>query len=107
MTQHSLFEESAHARRTDPETSHEAAASVKHLRESQRAVLSMFSPYAFGLTDEELIVKYRTTGTRPLQSDSGIRTRRSELVHKGWLYDSGDRALTVSGRRTIVWRRTI
>lgn len=102
--------EKAHARTTDPVTSHEAAGSVKHLRVSQEAVLSAFpSSPLLGMTDQELVSKYghlTGEGHVPLQSESGVRTRRSELVKKGRLVDSGDRRLTVSGRKSIVWRRT-
>lgn len=100
----------AHARRTDPTTSHEAARSVRELRYSQSDVLALFEIHsgfdstALRLTDEAMISRARQRGI--LQSDSGLRTRRSELVTAGLLRDSGARALTRSGRRSILWERT-
>lgn len=79
----------AHARATDPQTSHDAAlAATIGLSEKQRAVhdcLLEFGP----MTDVELIVRYHRlsgeSGARPswpIQSDSGIRTRRHELTER-------------------------
>lgn len=98
----------AHARRTDPETSHEAAASVENITERQAAVLRLseeLDPY----TLEELVHEYRdpTSGSRgherPAQSESGIRTRHRELVDRDLVVDTGDRRTTRSGRQAIVW----
>ena len=102
--------ERAHARSTDPVTSHEAAASLESdaIRASQQAVYECFRHYG-PMYDEEFIQKYgwaaRTHGW-PEQSPSGLRTRRSELVtrHRK-LEDSGRRVLPPGKtRRTIVWQ---
>ena len=41
------------------------------------------------------------------RSASGIRTRRSELVHAGYVRDSGHRATLPTGRKAIVWEITL
>ena len=92
------------ARNTDPETSHEAAASVKHVRDSQRAVLAVLRATE-GLTDIEIAQRYiRLSKNLPKQSPSGLRTRRKELVERGLVEDSGDKRKLPSGRNAIVWR---
>jgi hypothetical protein len=95
------------ARATDPETSHEAAASVQHITAKQRAVLDILTTYG-PLTDEE-IRNYHRAKKYPYQSDSGLRTRRHELVELGKVCAVMDgtkpfKRQTVSGRATIVWR---
>lgn len=99
-TQPTLFE--AHARRTDPPTSHEAASSVQRIRESQADVLTVIRKYG-PIADEELLVRYRAEHL-PWQSDSGIRTRRSELVSLGVIVDSGIKGRTASHRKTVLWK---
>jgi hypothetical protein len=72
------------ARRTDPATSHEAAASIKGLTEKQRAVYTVLSDYG-PMTDEQLAEQYeklRWPAAFPLQSPSGLRTRRRELADR-------------------------
>lgn len=93
----------AHARRSDPHTSHDAAKSLARgtLRASQAAVLSHF--HRFGLmTDTDLVNVY--VGVP--QSRSGLRTRRCELVDRGLIEDTGVRKRLPTGRRAIVWRAT-
>lgn len=94
-----LPEPRAHARNTDPVTSHEAADSVRKIRESQAAVLRTFERQDY-LTDVELVRIYHE---HP-QSVSGLRTRRRELVDLGRIEDSGLKTRLPSGRRAIVWR---
>lgn len=94
-------EPAAHARHTDPATSHEAAASVTELTEKQRVVLDLFEQHG-PMADHELLRIYRI-GTLPPQSDSGLRTRRSELVAAGKLVQSGPDATTPTGRRALRW----
>lgn len=99
-----LDEPRAHARRSDPSTSHAAAASLEpdELRESQLAVLRVFQITGGRLHDDQMIAAYSELGMKP-QSVSGLRTRRSELVDRGLVRDSGDRVRLVSGRLSIVW----
>lgn len=105
MTDHeqpSLFE--AHARRTDPDTSHAAARSVTGIRPSQVAVLKVLRQRLAGRgTDEQIAEAYANCSGVPLQSPSGLRTRRHELVERGLLADSGDRIRLRTGRMAIVW----
>lgn len=99
-------DQAAHARRTDPITSHEAAASIKseELRRSQLAVLAMFQRFG-PMHDVALVERYESNALGlAKQSPSGIRTRRSELVVQGVLEDSGQKVVLESGRRAIVWR---
>lgn len=94
-----------HARLTDPETSHEAAQSVKNLTATKRTILWLFGKFKY-LTDETLQAHYRRlimTGDAPRASESGIRSRRAELVKAGYLFDSGQRKPMESGRNAIVW----
>lgn len=95
----------AHARRTDPQTSHDAATSLGDLRESQRSVLYVLRKFGPS-TDERLVENYQAgaaLGRVPRQSESGIRTRRKELTEAGLVRDSGDRAILRSGRSAIIW----
>ena len=87
------------ARRTDVWSSHEAAASVTRIRESQQAVLELLKLLGPS-TDEQIGAAY---WDGPKQSPSGLRTRRSELVELGKVRDSGQRRRLKSGRRAIVW----
>jgi hypothetical protein len=88
------------ARNTDPQTSHDAADSVTHLTETQAYVLRVLRRPR---TDPQLIEAYRKLKRAPLASESGIRTRRAELVEKGLVQDTGQRDLTPYGRQSIVW----
>jgi hypothetical protein len=54
-------------------------------------------------TDPELIEAYRNLKKAPPASESGIRTRRAELVDKGFVVDTGTRSVTPFGRKAIVW----
>lgn len=100
----------AHARTSDPVTSHAAAAWLDEdtLRESQRAVLGAFGVRA-QMTDTDLIRFYLQDRMRrgwPSQSTSGLRTRRRELVDGKLLRDSGRKVVLESGRKSIVWEKT-
>lgn len=93
------------ARNTDPETSHEAAASVSQITETHERILRIFSD-CYELTDEHLATEWLTYGTHlgwPPISPSGLRSRRAELVARGKLRDSGRRSITRSNRSTIIW----
>ena len=110
MTQPGLFDDDdpviAHARRTDPITSHEAAQSLpsEKIRRSQEAVLTFLRKRG-AMTDTQLTEDYPVwCGHRyPKQSSSGLRTRRDELVKRGLVVDSGRMEILPTGRRAIVW----
>lgn len=91
----------AYARHGDPETSHQAAASVRDLRATQWVVLSILRRFG-PCSDEQIADHAATEGV--MQSPSGMRTRRRELVDLGFVIDSGERTRTEAGRNTIVWR---
>lgn len=97
----------AHARNTDPHTSHAAASSVTNLRRSQKAVYDCLFIYG-PMHDRELLKVYSRetrSGLRnwPFLSESGLRTRRSELVDQGWVRDTGRTATLDSGRQATIW----
>jgi len=94
----------AYARTTDPITSHEAADSVENITETQETILSLLRT---PMCDLELIMAYRLAneiGKAPYASESGIRSRRAELVHKNLVDHTGEFRLSPSGRRMMVWR---
>lgn len=97
-----------YARLTDPTTSHDAAASVENVTATQKFILTLFS--IMPLTDEDLVHIYQQQIRMgaderdvPRASESGIRSRRAELVKKGLIVDSGLRQRLTSGRNAIVW----
>lgn len=88
----------AMARETDPVTSHQAAASV-YVRESQVKVYALLT--LGSATDGELFE--RAINADVLISESGLRTRRKEMVDLGYVRDSGRKVVLDSGRRSIIW----
>ncbi len=94
------MEPPAHARWSHPETSHAAARSVRNIRASQRAILALFHKYG-SMTLEELACRAKSADL-PM-SESGVRTRCSELVRLGELRDTGSSKPSRSRRRCIVW----
>jgi len=95
----------AHARMTDPSTSHLAAASVKNETLTKRVILNILNDQ--GMTDEELVQMYNFMSSRidtiPRASDSGIRSRRAELTRDFKVFAVGYKK-TKSGRKAIVWQ---
>lgn len=92
----------AKARVTDPVTSHEAAESVDRITETQEFILrALRRPRP----DVELVEAYRNYKSAPRASESGIRSRRAELVDRGLVVDTGRRVRLDSGRYAIVWGR--
>ena len=92
------------ARPDDPETSHQAAASVKNLRASHLRVLQLFRRYG-PMTDEQLYKIARSNDENWLISPSGLRSRRAELTppRGSGIRDSGREIAIESGRGAIVW----
>lgn len=93
-----MTEPIAHARLTDPDTSHDAAGTVK-VRRSQLEVYGLLSMGPG--TDSDVYDRAVLNGIRI--SASGCRTRRAELVRMGYVRDTGVRVFLLSGRRSIVW----
>ena len=91
------------ARTTDPKTSHDAAESVQDVTATQDYVLRALRKPR---TDVELLEAYRNFKRAPRASESGLRTRRSELVRQGLVRDSGRRVVLESGRAAIVWEKS-
>jgi hypothetical protein len=110
-SQLSIFDQgnSAVARRSDPETSHEAAASVKNIRESHAFVKMLFRKHG-PMTDEQAWKIYSRdylhhVSGAPVMSPSGLRSRRAELTPprgKG-IRDTGLKSKTTSNRNAVVW----
>lgn len=91
------------ARTTDPETSHEAAQSVTNITPLKQEILQrLMTP----MTDADLIEVIRT-GSRLLVTESGVRSRRAELVQAGLVKDTGARVKLATGRSAIVWTTNI
>lgn len=113
------------ARHSDPDTSHDAAESVKeytisgvrewwlqHLKPYRDSIMMQTRLWSSDVeyvgwhcTDEGAWSKYQKVGPIPC-SASGFRTRRAELVHMGLVEDSGDRIPLTTGRKAIAWRIT-
>jgi hypothetical protein len=91
----------AKARNTDPATSHQAAKSVRNVTETQAFILRIIEERP--RTDGDLIDAYRSMKGAPVASESGIRSRRAELVSKGMIGDTNIRKVLPSGRMSIVW----
>lgn len=90
-----------HARTTDPQTSHDAAESVTNISPLKQVITELLET---PMTDPELFVKIRYRYSMPV-TESGVRSRRAELVRAGQLKDTGARKQLASGRLAIVWGR--
>lgn len=93
------------ARNSDPETSHEAAKSVRNVGPIHEAILYVLRIHP-ELTDEQLVGWYKAdlaAGWLPKASDSSIRSRRKELAVLGRVVEVGLRRLS-SGRNGRVWK---
>jgi hypothetical protein len=92
-----------HARTTDPITSHLAADSISNgeVSKTQKLIISLLvnGPRA----DFEIVQMFQDLYPA-IASDSGIRTRRAELVSKGVVVDTGFKVkMPHSNRLAIVW----
>lgn len=95
----------AHARNTDPETSHQAAKSVSvaSVTDTQKAILKLLKLRA--MNDEQIFDAFfqgAENGRWKHASMSGVRSRRSELERLGLVKDVG-LTKTRFGRAAIVW----
>ena len=94
----------AFARKTDPQTSHEAADSVIEVTDTQYKIWSLLRK---PMTDRDLVAEFNewvAAGFADMASESGIRTRRSELVAAGKVVDTGRREVLPTKRKAIVWQ---
>jgi hypothetical protein len=92
------------ARTTDPQTSHDAAASVNNLSQTKQWIIGALTLKS--MSDEKLFEyhnAYDRMGDAIYVSPSGLRSRRAELVAAGLVIDSGERTKMRSGRQAIVW----
>lgn len=87
----------AHARTTDPDTSHTAAQLV-NVTAQARQVLAVYVDQGDGLTADEA---YRLAGL-----DALARQRCSDLLRRGYLERTGERRRTRQGRPAHVCRIT-
>ncbi|MDP9201176.1 MAG: hypothetical protein M3P26_04495 [Gemmatimonadota bacterium] len=102
----------ARARSSDPDTSHEAAASIDGITKRQDAIVRIFK--SFGPMCDEKLLRIYDRFMRdqphlfPLQSPSGIRSRRAELAdpekfQPPRIVFSGRKEKNANGRSTRVW----
>lgn len=88
------------ARTTDRDTSHDAAASVIKISEKKKFILkTLRRPH----TDESMIEAYKRYKTAPWSSESGLRSRRAELVADGLVVIVGE-TKSRANRRTYIWQ---
>jgi hypothetical protein len=92
----------AKARITDPETSHEAADSVKDTTITQEKILQLFKKYK-KLTDTQVETLYYET-YKVYQTPQSLRSRRAELVQKGRIEFAEEWGVSPTGRRARVWK---
>jgi hypothetical protein len=97
MDQSDLFKPGP-ARKTDPETSHRAAAFIgSRVTRLQEIVLDYVATHR-GCTDREMVNALRE---KHGGSESTWRTRRSELTDLGLIEQLGE--TTINGRRHQTW----
>jgi DNA-binding MarR family transcriptional regulator len=94
-----LFDFAA-ARRSDPQTAKDAAASIteEHLTRLQQAVYACLKAHPKGLTAQEI------AGHTGVDAQS-ITPRLRPMATKGWIKDTGERRIPFDRTRpAIVWR---
>ena len=94
------------ARRTDPETSKLAAASIsaQRITETQLNVLLCVS-WSISMADATLVERFEDYWPY-LASQSGIRSRRADLTAAGLIKDTGERIKLRGNRSHILWAIT-
>jgi hypothetical protein len=92
-----------HARTTDPETSHEAARSVTNITPLKQEILQrLMTPMS-----DQLLYELLDRTSDLVVTESGVRSRRAELVQAGLVKDTGARQKLKTGRNAIVWATQI
>jgi hypothetical protein len=92
----SIYDAAAHARRTDPATSHAAAHALADKATMMRALLNVFAGHTGGLTSEEAC---HLAGYGPAD---GAWKRVSDLKTAGHIIPTGDTRAGGSGRQQAV-----
>lgn len=97
-------EPQAHARRTDPQTSHAVARRITNTQKVRAHIEYLFRNLG-RMHDESLIANYLASSPnlRPHATEQSIRSRRKELVDRNVLRDSGEKKLTRAGNPSTVW----
>lgn len=100
----------ATARTGDPITSHEAAASVRwtaslHLQFDILDALMRDCPFGRHSSDEQIETWIATKRRERNFTLSGLRTRRHELVERGYIVPAGY-GQTRAGRACLLWKLT-
>ena len=92
------------ARSGDPQTSHDAAASIDPatLSAVRHGIWNLLKQYG-PMTHTDLITLYHRTWGLPKQTDQGIRSRCKELVRLNLVEDTGLKDQLVTGRWSIKW----
>lgn len=97
-------DQSAHARRTDPLSSHLAAERASMtLTDTQDRVLIALR-IGGPASDEQLVGRFRDWWPDLKISDQSIRSRRSEVVKKGLVEATDNYGTTRYGQRARVWK---
>lgn len=88
-------------RHDHPDTSHAAAEAIKlRTGTARRRVMEIIAlTLPWGISDEEI-------QSSLLMSANTQRPRRVELVRAGYVRDGGERTVTQSGTRSILWIAT-
>jgi hypothetical protein len=95
----------APTRNTDPQTSHDAAKSVRHISETQAAIMVILRETP--MCDEKLVEQFNlweSHGRFAPASAQSIRSRRAELVRLGLVEYSGFDEKMSTGRYGRVWQ---
>lgn len=97
--------ERALTRAGDPTTSRIAAAGIGAtiISETQQRILSLLRIEG-PRTDEQIAARFRDLWPEQKTSTASLRSRRSELVRKGLVVESGHFGTTEHGRPTTIWK---
>lgn len=92
-------------RSEDSDTSYRAACAVNRANAAaiHQWIIEQLSEHPEGATHENLWMLYDRLQPDPRTSQSGLRTRVSELVRGGVVRDSERRRTLSTGRKGIVW----
>lgn len=95
-------------RATHPDTSRKAMTAVNRANASRihEWVIDRLTEHPEGATHEQLWMIYTRTQPEARTSQSGLRTRVSELVRGGVVCDTGRTRTMTTGRQAIVWALT-